>query len=128
MEFSNRVQLNRIKARDKFLQDWNLDSQWWQNKTWDQWHQQESLLELQLQPLGGHLKFIGTELETVEFSFQNKSEAKIFGINVEVNPSRRWSGSVLSNEFNHPDAALNEAAREAINTLLELMFLRSVQH
>ena len=88
---------------------------------WDGWAKVPVFAAIELYPLGGSIRFTGHELEEVHYRFQNRKTGKLFGVTVDVNARRIWTGSVKTNVG---DA--NDAAREAIAGLLELMYLRAV--
>lgn len=91
--------------------------------TWDDWAKVPVFAELELYPLGGSMRFTGHELEEVHYAFQNRKEGKLFGASVDIQERRHWTGSVKTS-----DGDANDAAREAIAGLLELMYLRATQH
>ena len=118
--FDEMVKDIRRKAVERFLSEEHLSREEWDAMTWDGWHKLPVFAAMQLTPLGGSLRFMGSEIERISYSFQNKLPGRLFGIEVPDNPNWRWSGSVDTSEGDH-----NDAAREAITGLLELIYLRA---
>ena len=91
----------------------------WIGLHWDQQKVQPEFKSLGLISLNPVWRFPGTEFETLFFSFRNTKEGKIFDIEVKINIDKLWVGSGKDG---------NEAAREAITTLLEFAYLQKMDH
>jgi len=113
----------RAKAVDRFLAEENLSRDQWDNMKWDGWHKLPAFAAMRLTPLGGSLRFVGSpDIERLSYMFQNKLPGKLFGLEVPCEAERRWIGSVETSKGD-----VDDAAREAITGLLELMYLRATQ-
>lgn len=121
--FAKHVASIRRKSVARFLREYNMTRKEWNAQTWDSWAKVPVFADLELYPLGGSMRFAGHEMEEVHYVFQNRKEGKLFGVTVDVVSNRRWAGHVKTSEG---DA--NDAAREAIIGLLELMYLRATHH
>ena len=120
--FVESIEDTQKKAVDRFISEYGVSRQEWEEMTWDQWHKVPVFTEMLLYPLGGSMRFIGLDFEEVHYSFQNKRPGQLFGIIIEVDSNRRWTGSVMTSEGD-----VNDAARSAITGLLELAYLRATQ-
>ncbi len=120
--FATHVASIRKRAIARFLSEYKMTREEWNTMTWDGWAKVPVFAALELYPLGGSMRFVGHELEEVHYGFQNRKTGKLFGVTVDVQGQRLWTGSVKTSEG---DA--NDAAREAITGLLELMYLRATQ-
>lgn len=121
-DFVKHVANIRKEAVDRFLRDYKMTREEWDEMTWDGWAKVPVFKAMELYPLGGSIRFTGHELEVVSYAFQNRKTGKLFGVTVDVKGRRLWTGSISTSKG---DA--NDAAREAITGLLELMYLRSTQ-
>lgn len=110
----------RKEAVARFLREYKITRKEWNAMTWDEWAKVPVFARIELYPLGGSMRFTGHELEEVHYAFQNRKSGKLFGVTIDVNGRRLWTGSVKTSKG---DA--NDAARNAIMGLLELMYLRA---
>ncbi|MCZ6852770.1 MAG: hypothetical protein O7G86_02520 [Gammaproteobacteria bacterium] len=121
--FVAHVAAIRKKAVCRFLREYKMTRKEWDAMTWDGWPKVPVFAALELYPLGGSMRFTGHELEEVHYAFQNRKTGKLFGTTVDVKGRRLWTGSVKTSEGD-----VNDAARNAITGLLELIYLRATQH
>lgn len=118
MSFAQSVARGRVAAVQQFIEDTTMTRERWESMEWNDWHLQPELIHLGLVPLGGQLRFGGTEQQAIDFRFKNTRVGELLGATIERNPEQSWHGIA---------ADVNDAARDAITTLLEMAYLRAVQ-
>lgn len=116
--FAESVQAGRKLAVIEFVTTTTMTLARWESLEWNEWHTQPELAHLALQPLGGLLKFPGSEMEETCFRFQQRQDGMLLGVEMEVKANNSWTGTAKD---------VNDAAREAITTLLEMAYLRGKQ-
>ena len=122
LDFSQNVKKTRTKAVERFLEVYGISREIWDSMKWDDWHKIPVFVAMDLIPLGGGMRFVGSELEEITYSFRHRRKGKLLGATMEVVENLRWTGSVLSCKGDADDAA-----RAAITSFIELAYLRSTQ-
>ncbi len=119
MNFEAHVQKLRQDAAKQFRMTYGMNLEQWNTMTWDEWHKIPVFEAMRLVPLGGRIRFMNTELEELSYSYAVAKGGVLLGVDIEARPDHLFSGAVRASEGD-----VDDAAREAITTLIELAYLR----